>query len=133
MIHSIGYLGPYDTNIGRLAINSTEYVRYNGTMGNIDEPADKVNGIFFGYLEKPKRQFFAVRASFLEHRVNLANPVHLDPTKHTDGKGFGPKPPQFGDVSATNLLKDMIAANPCQVAELTKIGTQTGLLWVSKR
>jgi hypothetical protein len=127
MIHSIGYLGPYDPNIGRLVLNSNQYVRYDGTTGNIDEPSDKADGIFFGYLEKPKRQFFAVRANFREHRVNLENPVLLDRSRHTDGKGFF-KPPQFGDVSATNLLAEMIATNPSQTVELTNIGTQCGLL-----
>lgn len=128
MIHSIGYLGPYDPNIGRITLNSTDYVRYDGTTAKIDEPSRKVDGIFFGYLEKPNREFFAVRASFHGSCVNLENPVHIDPSRHTDAKRFGPKPSQFGNESAANLLNDLIAANASQVTELTKIGTESGLL-----
>jgi hypothetical protein len=127
MIHSIGYLGRYDENFERLALNSDDYIKDGKVGGKNDKPSKKVDGIFFGYLEKPKRQFFAVRASFLDHRVNLENPIRLDPPRHTDGKGFF-QPPQFGDTSATNLLMDMMAANPSQAVELTQIGTKSGLL-----
>lgn len=128
MIHSIGYLGPYDPNIGRLASDSTQYLRYDNTVGDIDEPSDNVDGVFFGYLEKPGREFFAVRARYLDVVVNLDDPILLDPSRHTDGKNFGPQPSQFGDESATNLLRDMIAANPSHAASLKSIGTKTGLL-----
>jgi hypothetical protein len=128
MIHAIGYLGPYDPNIGRLGLSSTQYVRYDGTMGNIDEPPDNLDGVFFGYLEKSGREFYAVRARYLDVLVNLEKPVLLEPTRHTDGKGFGPKPSQFEDTSAANLLRDMIADNPAQATALSQIGTKSGLL-----
>jgi hypothetical protein len=127
MIHSIGYLGPYDENIGRLSLYSDKYIKDGEVGGKIDEPSKKVDGIWFGYLQKSKHEFFAVRANFGEHRVNVENPLRLDRIRHTDGKGFF-KPPQFGDTSATHLLKDMIAANPSQAADLTDIGTRSGLL-----
>jgi hypothetical protein len=128
MIHSIGYLGPYDTNIGRIASNSDQYLRKDGTAGDIDAWPDAVDGIFFGYLEKPGREFFAVRATYLDDVVNVGNPVRLDPPRHTDGKKFGPQPSQFGDDSARNLLQDLIGANPAQADDLKAIGTKTGLL-----
>jgi hypothetical protein len=127
MIHSIGYLGPYDENIGRLALYSDEYIKGGKVGGKIDEPSKRVNGIWFGYLQMSKHEFVAVRARYLDVLVNLESPVPIDVERHTDNKGFGPKPSQFGDESATNLLRDMVAVNPSQASELNAIGTKAGL------
>ena len=96
--------------------------------GPIGEPAKNADGVFFGYLEKRGREFVAVRARYLGALVNLDNPVRLDPPRHTDGKKFGPHSSKFGDESARNLLCDMIDSNPSQAGELTRIGTESGLL-----
>ncbi|QDT10987.1 hypothetical protein [Planctomycetes bacterium K23_9] len=127
MIHSIGYLGPFAPNFDDLHKITIQYTKHDGTLGNCDEQSDNASGIFFGYLEKPNRNFFAVRAQYGEVLVDLANPVELNPRRHMDGKRPGPKPPQFGDECAANLLRDMISANASQADALSAIAANTGL------
>ena len=127
-LHSIGYLGPFEPNFHRLGTFYETYINRDGETGPIGEPAKNADGVFFGYLEKRGREFVAVRARYLGALVNLDNPVRLDPPRHTDGKKFGPHSSKFGDESARNLLCDMIDSNPSQAGELTRIGTESGLL-----
>jgi len=75
-----------------------------------------VDGIAFGYMQDGDR-FLAVRVK----DVVLSKPIELHPNIHSGGKGFGPKPSQFGNKSAKKLLKDIIEANAKQEAELTQI------------
>lgn len=112
MRHSIGYLGWFDRSFPNLRAGVREYVREDGAVGKVDDRPEDVNGVFFGYMERPGKTFVAVRAHYEEIDVVLATPVPLDSSRHTDGKGFGPIPSRFGDESASRLLADMIAANP---------------------
>lgn len=128
MKHSIGYLGHLDRNFQNLRPAPRHYVRDDGSLGEVaDRPRD-IDGIFFGYLECSSKTFVAVRAQYGDHDVILTTPVPLEPSRHTDGKGFGPNPSRFGDNSARHLLADMIAKNPEVAAELRCIGDQLGLV-----
>ena len=127
MKHSIGYLGHFERDFTNLCPGKSEYVREDGSLGKIDERPENVDGVFFGYLECKGREFVAVRARYGELDVFLKKPVPLIPTRHTDGKGFGPKPARFGDESAARLLADMIDANPSEAPQLKKIVERTEL------
>ena len=127
MKHSIGYLGRFERSFQNLRPGTTEYVREDGTIGTVDERPADVDGVFFGYMERQGKTFVAVRAQSGDVDVILANPVPLDPQRHTDGKGFGPNPSRFGDEAASRLLADMIAANRHVEAALRQIVTRLGL------
>jgi len=117
MNHTIIYHGRYTLNFERLRAyegHLQDFTRL--TERTLDSPSSKVDGIAFGYMQDGDR-FLAVRVN----DVVLAKPIELDPRIHTDGKGFGPTPSQFGDKSAKKLLKDIIEANPKQEAELIQL------------
>jgi len=120
MKHTILYHGRFELNFDRLhrlkddfTIKRTE----DKGLATVASPSDKVDGIVFGYMEKSKRRFFAVKVE----DVILSKPVRLVPDLHTDGKGFGPAASQFGDQSAKRLLEGIIAQNPGQEDELGQI------------
>jgi hypothetical protein len=124
MIHTILYYGRFDLNFERLHSTKEKFTVMrpdNKGFWNVESPSDKVDGIVFGYMEKSKQglenRFFAVKIE----DIILGNPVQLVPDSHTDGKGFGPKPSQFGDLSAMQLLRDIIAQNPDQKINLQEI------------
>jgi len=128
MRHSIGYLGHYD-HFCNLTPHPREYHRHDGSLGTVDDRPNRVNGIFFGYMEREGKTFVAVRAQHddIDIDVVLQNAVPLDPSRHTDGKGFGPKPSLFGDDSAARLVSDMITTNPQCADKLLQIANRLGM------
>ena len=52
MTHAIGYMGPFEINFDRLAPGLLKYERRDGTFGDVATPPPKVDGIFFGYMER---------------------------------------------------------------------------------
>lgn len=127
MKHAIGYLGHIDRDLTNLRPGVRYYVRKDGRPGPVDAPPDGVDGIFFGYLECPGKKYVAVRAQYGDIDVIVKTPVPLDPHRHTEGKGCGPNPSQFGDEAAENLLADMISLNPDSEELLRRIADQVGL------
>jgi hypothetical protein len=129
MIHTILYHGRFSLNFDRLHELKDDFtIRRPDGKGffTLDSPADKVDGIVFGYMEKSKRglgadRFYAVKVE----DVILDRPVRIDPKRHTDGKRFGPIPSQFGDDSASRLLADIVEENPGQEDELRAIYEST--------
>jgi hypothetical protein len=118
MIHAIGYLGNIKFNFSRLTPGMSTYIRADGTYGNIDRPPKRLDGVFFGYLQRDGKTYLAVRAQFGNQDIYLENPILIESSRHTDGMGIGMQPTQFGDDSAQNLLSDMIDLNPSQSMEL---------------
>jgi hypothetical protein len=108
MTNAIVYFGALELNFRNLKPGTCEYVHADGERVPAKAVGAKVDGILFAYMEGPGKRFFAVRAE----DVVLEHVVELVPRRHTDGKGFGPKPTHFGDASAYRLLSDMLAANP---------------------
>ncbi len=119
--HTIIYYGRYSLNFERLHAckdNLTDFMRLDkeNRPRQIEAPAETIDGIVFGYMEKGKEElpdserFFAVRVE----DVVIGNPIRLVPELHTDGKWFGPVSSQFGNESAERLLSDIIAVNPEQ-------------------
>jgi len=126
MLHTIIYHGRFTPNFERLRRDKQDFLIL-GVDGKerfpVEPPSAKVDGIVFGYMEKsklasdPKRGIFAVKVA----DIVLEHPIELKPRRHSDGKGYGPKDPLFGDQSAKRLLRDMIAKNPEQETELMAI------------
>src|SRR2546428_13139342 len=106
MKHSIVYLGYFPRAFAGQRSGVLEHVSKDGAIRAPDVP--KVDGVLFGCMEdldpNGGKQFFCVRALYDDIDVPLSNAVVFDPARHTDGKGFGPRPPTFGDPFAENLL-----------------------------
>ena len=131
MIHTIIYHGKFALlNWDRLHaqrdhLDDFQYVDQEGHLRPLDPPSPKVDGLVFGFMEKPgldlDHRYFAVRVEdvVLDHEVQLVACLH------TDRKGHGPKPTQFGDESARRLLEDMMEENPEQRALLTELRRRT--------
>jgi hypothetical protein len=124
--NAIGYLGRFERSFGDLKPGVNEYLREDGSRGQVDERPQNVDGVFFGYMECDSKRFVAVRAEYEDDDIVLANPVPLQPQRHTDGKSFGPNPSRFGDESAERLLIDMIAKTPDQAQQLKRIAEKLG-------
>jgi len=113
MKHTIIYYGNYDLNHHMLTSDTEFRINASGGQSSIKPPSDKVDGVVFGYMEDPQ-----VCYAVLVENIVLRRPVKLICERHTDGKSFGPSSSLFGDVSARNLLDDIIAANSSQQKEL---------------
>ena len=131
MKHAIRYLGHHDSSFSDLRPESSRYRRKDGTCGSVIPRPASVDGILFGYMECQGKVFEAVRAEYGDQDVCLKKPVRLTRLRHTDGKGFGPNPSQFGDRSAKRLLDDMISSNPEQAGLLGAIAAKLG--WSTSR
>ena len=114
MTHTILYYGNYELNHHMLTPETTTRINASGGQTSIKPPSKKVDGLVFGYMEEPFACFAVIVGS-----VVLRRPLKLIEARHIDGKSFGPSASIFGDISAKNLLDDIIASNPSQQNELT--------------
>lgn len=121
LIHAIAYHGHYDYNFERLKPGFRRYKHRNGSTHPVPAPPRYVKGVLFGFMEKPRKRFVGVRARYAGLDVVLDNPLPLRPRRHTDGKGFGPRPSHLTDSAALNLLRDMARRNPHQRTRLRQI------------
>ena len=75
-------------------------------------PAD-VNGLRIGYMEKEGKKFFAVRVMDSKADLVLPHEVRIDSTRHMGlNKRFGAEPTIIDEGPATDLLADILKANP---------------------
>jgi len=73
-------------------------------------------------MEKAGKKFAAVRVQQGTNDVILKNELLLDPARHMGhGKRFSPEPTVIDDEAMGTLLGDIMAKNPEQRNELTKI------------
>ena len=81
-----------------------------------------MTGVRVYYMEKPGKKFFAVRAQQGSDDVVLNNEVLIDATRHLGyGNRFSPEPTQIESELMATLLADIMAKNPEQRTELSKI------------
>lgn len=114
MTHTILYYGNYELNHHMLTPETTTRINASGGQTSIKSPSKKVDGVVFGYMEEPSACYAVIVG-----KVVLRRPLKLIEDRHIDGKSFGPSASLFGDISARNLLDDIIASNPSQKNELT--------------
>lgn len=115
MKHTLIYMGRMSLNFDKLSAATTEWVSESREKRPLDMPAEAVDGIAFGYMETGSKHF-AVKIG----DVVLGVPLPLESDRHCDGKGFGPKPSQFGDASAQALVADAITCNPKQAEKILR-------------
>jgi hypothetical protein len=86
-----------------------------------DVPAD-VDGVCVGYMEKAGKKFAAVRVHRGPDDVVLKHELLLDPGRHMGfGKRFAHEPTILDDEVMATLLGDLIAKNPEQRNELSRL------------
>jgi hypothetical protein len=119
--HGIAYHGGFETNFSKLLSGATSYCTRECVTRPLPEWPASIDGVRFGYMEQPDKEFVAVRATLTDWDVVVRHAVVLVPSRHTDGKGFAPRPTTFGSESAKNLLDDLIASNPDQADQLHSI------------
>ena len=113
MRHTLLYMGRLSLNFDALTPQTKYYRKPDGTEALHSQASKLADGVAFGYMEKPGAGAFAVSIG----PVILDVPLKLEPSRHSDGKEFGPNPSLFGDESARRLLADAIRINP-QKAEV---------------
>lgn len=114
MKHTLLYMGRLSLNFDELTGETTSYRKPDGTRAAHPTPSAAVDGIVFGYMEKPGTRCFAVKVG----AVVLDVPVLIDVERHCDGKFFGPSPSLVGDSAARGLAADAIRTNPHQADQI---------------
>jgi hypothetical protein len=113
MRHAIEYQGPYDQNILRIRRGANTYVKRDGTRGHRFRGPKAVDGVRFGMLELPWKEFRIARVMFGDLDVPLDVPI---PARGTGPSGTLLTPPQ-----AVRLLTTARDVNRRRRRELTKI------------
>lgn len=121
MTHAIRYQGRFEPNFSRLRPGTSDYIRPDGSIGTLRDWPKSANGIRFGYMELPEKEFVAVRVQFAELDLVPQVPVKLNRARHLGGRGLGPNPTTIDDEAASHLIADFATANPSLAATLTRI------------
>ena len=126
MRHVLMYHGGFERNHPELRSGARTFRGSDDSERPVAWPPE-ADGVRVGYMEKPGKNFFAVRVLDAESDVVLGHEVLLDPPRHMGyGKRFSAEPTVIGDEVARVLLDDLIARNPEQRAELTAIRDRIG-------
>ena len=122
MRHCLIYQGGFERNFPKLKAGATTFQGTDGGEHPLPaKPAD-VDGVCVGYMEKSGKKFAAVRVQQGGNDVILGNELLIDPATHMGyGKRFSPEPTIIDDEAMGTLLGDIMAKNPEQRNELTKI------------
>ena len=128
MHHGLMYQGGYESNFSDLKAGSNSFKGSDGTTRQLPDWPEQVDGVRFGYMEKPGKHFVAVRVQFEEKDVVLENPIAVDAARHMGyGKRFGPEPTVIPDETARVLMTDIMKKNLDQVQDLQPIFDQIPL------
>ena len=122
MRHGLIYHGGFERNFPNLKAGATTFEGTDGEVHPIETVPPELNGVRVWYMEKAGKKFAAVRVQHGQQDVVLTNELLIDPARHMGyGNRFAPEPtPIEGELMAT-LLADIMAKNPDQRNELSKI------------
>jgi hypothetical protein len=122
MRHCLIYQGGFERNFPNLKPGATTFQGTDGAEHPVPATPDEVDGVRVGYMEKAGKKFAAVRVQLGTTDVILRNELLLDPARHMGyGKRFSPEPTIIDDELMGTLLGDIMAKNPEQRNELSKI------------
>ena len=123
MRHALMYHGGFERNFPAIKPGARTFLGSDGKEHALPDWPVEVDGIRVGYMEKSGKKFVAVRVADDEADVILRHEVLLEPSRHMGyGKRFSPEPTVVEDDGiAHDLLRDIIARNPEQRAELEAI------------
>ena len=121
MRHCLMYHGGFERNFRDLKPGATTFTGTDGSEHTLASAPD-VDGVRVGYMEKAGKKFAAVRVQQGMSDVVLNHELLIDPARHMGhGKRFAPEPTVIDDEAMGTLLGDIMAKNPEQRKELTKI------------
>jgi len=122
MRHCLLYQGGFERNFSNLKAGATSFTGTDGSEHPVAAVPKEVDGVRVSYMEKAGKKFAAVRVQQGTNDVILKNELLLDPARHMGhGKRFSPEPTVIDDEAMGTLLGDIMAKNPEQRNELTKI------------
>jgi len=119
MRHALMYHGGFERNRPQLKPGATTFLGSDGAEHQLPPWPSSVDGLRFGYMEKPGKRFVVVRVVDDKEDLVLDNDVLLDFARHLGhGKRLGPEPTIVTDETAAVLLADIMAKNPKQQMQL---------------
>ena len=122
MHHCLIYQGGFERNFPTLKPGATTFQGTDGGVHQLPPKPDDVDGVIVGYMEKAGKKFAAVRVQQGTNDVVLGHELLIDPARHMGyGHRFSPEPTIVDDEAMGALLGDIMAKNPDQRNELTKI------------
>ena len=125
MRHGLMYQGGFERNFQERKPGSSTFHGSDGTERQLPDWPKEIDGLRVGYMEKPGKNFVAVRVQFEDRDVILENEVTIDAARHMGyGKRFSPEPTVIPEETARVLLADIMAKNLGQRDELQPIYDQ---------
>jgi hypothetical protein len=122
MRHCLMYQGGFERNFPNLKTGATTFQGTDGSEHRVADIPPDIDGVCVGYMEKSGKKFAAVRVQRGSNDVVLKNELLLEPARHMGhGKRFSPEPTIIDDEAMGTLLGDIMAKNPGQRNELSKI------------
>ncbi|HMA24172.1 MAG: hypothetical protein ACM37U_00445 [Gemmatimonas sp.] len=122
MRHCLMYQGGFERNFAKLGPGATTFEGTDGTQHPVPPVPADVDGVCVGYMEKAGKKFAAVRVYRGKDDVVLKHELLLDPARHMGfGKRFSPEPTILDDEMMATLLGDIMAKNPEQRNELSRL------------
>jgi hypothetical protein len=113
MRHAYMYHGGFESNFTSLAPGATSFTGSDGAQHSLPPWPSEVDGVRIGYLEKPGKNFTAVRVIHGDTDIILKNDVLIDPMQHMEmGRRFSAEPTTVGNAPMLAMLKAIAAANP---------------------
>lgn len=112
MRHALEYQGRFALNIDRVRAGARKYLHDDGTERDFRGPKD-VDGIRFGVLEKPDKEFVIARIQATGHDIPLDNPISSD--------GTGPNGTLLSRAGAMALLEGAQEHNPTHAKVLSEL------------
>ena len=111
-----------ERNFPALKVGASTFEGTDGTAHDRPATPDDVDGVRVDYMEKAGKKFAAVRVQRGADDVVLEHEVLIDPPTHMGyGKRFGHEPTLVDDEAMATLLADIIAKNPGQRNELSRV------------
>lgn len=127
MKHALMYHGAFETNFPGLKPGATAFTGTDGQSHALPAWPAGVDGLRFGYMEKEGKKFYAVRVLDSKADLILPHEVRVDPTRHMGmNKRFGHEPTVVDAGPATDLLADILKANPELRLQLADIRARMG-------
>jgi hypothetical protein len=122
MRHGLIYHGGFERNFPTLRPGATKFTGTDGSEHPLQEVPAEITGVRVWYMEKAGKKFAAVRVQEGANDVVLQNEVLIDPARHMGyGNRFSPEPTQIESELMATLMADIMAKNPEQRDQLSKI------------
>ena len=133
MRHCLMYHGGFERNFPKLQTGASTFEGTDGSAHPVPDVPGEVDGVRVGYMEKAGKKFAAVRVQQGANDIVLGHELLLDPARHMGhGHRFSPEPTIVDDEAMGTLLGDIMAKNPDQRNELSKVRSSFSVTGMKK-